>query len=154
MPTQAKAKGPKAAADEKPEVSQRDQVRQLFGEGTSRSQLAEMFGLKYQQIYAMTKDLQAPEGAPAGRPRVMVEVDGELRPRVEVIRERFAAGEKIGAIAKDLGISYQIVYQATKGLRAEAAGDESDEETEDVEDVEETEFDEDEEEEEEEDEDE
>lgn len=123
---------------EKPEVSVRDQVREMFQQGMTRSDLAEHFGKKYQAIYAMTKDLQGPEGATGGRPKVMVEVDGELRPRIDVIRERFANGDKIGAIAKDLGVSYQIVYQATKNLR-EAAAEAEDGESEDTEDTEDTE---------------
>jgi len=136
-------------ADEQPEVPLRDQIRERFqagGEANSRGAIAKDFGLKYQQVYAYTKDLGPGEGS-GGRARVMVEHNGEQRPRVEVIRELFAAGQadgatdeqkaegKIGAIAKRLGVSYQIVYQATKNMREDTSThdeDESEEGTEEV----------------------
>lgn len=34
--------------------------------------------------------------------------------RVDYIKRRFAAGDSRGAIAKDLGVEYQIVFAATK----------------------------------------
>jgi hypothetical protein len=58
---------------------------------------------------------------------------GETRPRVDVIRELFTRGQaedateaekeagKIGRIAKELGVSYQIVYQATRPQRENGA---------------------------------
>lgn len=121
--TVAKPKAaPAAEAEASDEVPQRDQIRKLFGEGTTRGELAQMFGLKYQQVYAMTKDLQGPAGSGGGgRARVMIEWNGETKPRVDVIRELLTSGKKVGEIAKELGISYQIVFQATKAQREAAA---------------------------------
>lgn len=130
MATATKTKGAakeQNPVDEQPEVSLRDQIRERFqagGDENTRSKIAKDFGLKYQQVYAYTKDMGEGEGS-GGRARVMVEVNGEQRPRVEVIREMFANGEKVGAIAKELGVSYQIVYQATKNQRP--SKDEADE---------------------------
>jgi len=131
----APKKGAKAnPADEQPEVPLRDQIRERFQAGIPRGEIAEEFGLRYQQVYAYTKDLGSGEGS-GGRAKVMVEWpkgSGNQRPRVEVIRE-LAQGigtpdgqpMKIGAIAKELGTSYQIVYQATKNLRESAESDEA-----------------------------
>jgi|SRR5687768_18255832 len=143
-------------ADAQPEVPVRDQIRQEFTDGKSRGDIARERGLKYQQVYAYTKDMGEGEGS-GGRARVMVEWpkgSGEERPRVEVIRELFNAGQaegasdadkeagKIGNIARELGTSYQIVYQATRNLREDTSAhdeDESGEEgTEEVEAVEAT----------------
>lgn len=41
--------------------------------------------------------------------------------RAEYIRQEFAKGRKRGEIAKELGVVYQIVFAATKGLAAVAA---------------------------------
>jgi hypothetical protein len=136
MATKTKAENP---ADAQPEVPQRDQVREQFlagGEENTRSAIAKRFGLKYQQVYAMTKELGEGEGS-GGRARVMVEWpkgSGEQRPRVEVIRE-LAQGigtpdgkpMKIGPISRELGTSYQIVYQATRNLREDESSDDGEE---------------------------
>ena len=137
-------------ADAQPEVPVRDQIRSEFEAGKSRGDIARERGLKYQQVYAYTKDMGEGEGS-GGRAKVMVEWpagSGNQRARVDVIRELFQAGQaegataetveagKIGNIARALGTSYQIVYQATRNLREDTSADDgeaSDEEgTEDV----------------------
>jgi hypothetical protein len=149
MPSTKRAAQKENPADEQPEVPLRDQIRERFqagGEANSRGAIAKDFGLKYQQVYAYTKDLGPGEGA-GGRARVMVEHNGEQRPRVEVIRELYAAGQadgatdeqkaegKIGAIAKRLGVSYQIVYQATKNMREDTSTHDDDDTEEGTEEV-------------------
>jgi transposase-like protein len=134
------AKGKAAAenpADAQPEVPVRDQIREAFANGKSRGEIAKDFGLKYQQVYAYTKDMGEGEGS-GGRARVMVEWpkdSGNQRPRVEVIRELAQGigtenGEpmKVGDIARALGTSYQIVYQATRNLREDNSPDDGVEE--------------------------
>ena len=55
--------------------------------------------------------------------------------RVPFIRALYDEGMKVGAIAKLLGCSYQVVFQATRAQRAAEAGDVEDvEDAEDLED--------------------
>ena len=115
-------------------------VREAYAAGQTRAEIAKAHGVTYQRIFAITKGLPAADGSvSAGRPRAVLE-DGT--PRIEKIRELFENGMTVGAISKELGCSYQIVYQATKKQRAllkgeapegeevEAADDESEEEEE------------------------
>lgn len=47
---------------------------------------------------------------------VMIEWEGRRRPRLDVIRELFDAGVPVADIARRLGVRYQIVYMAVRGL--------------------------------------
>jgi transposase len=111
-------------------------IREGFTAGKTRRELADEFGLSYQRVYQVTKDMGGPVQP---RTRVSVEPSEALTtagreelvgmPRVDAIRQLFGEGMKVGAIAKLLGTSYQVVFQATRAQRAELAGDleESDE---------------------------
>lgn len=48
---------------------------------------------------------------------VLVEWKGVARPRIDVIRELFAAGVPVASIARQLGVRYQIVYTAVRGMK-------------------------------------
>jgi hypothetical protein len=122
----------------------KQQVREAFEAGKSRREIADEFEITYQRVYQLTKDMG--EGAGGGqRPRVNVEASDKLteaaredlvgRPRVEVIRELFDEGMKVGDIARLLGTQYQVVFQATKAQRADASGEAVDTDTEDSEDL-------------------
>jgi len=139
----AESEEPQATGDtgDKP-VKQ--QVREAAEAGKSRREIADEFGLSYQRVYQLTKDLDVFASADGTRARVIVEASDALteaghqdlvgKPRVEAIRTLYtemteAGTEKpIGKIAKLLGTSYQVVFQATKSLRAGESGDEGDEE--------------------------
>jgi len=120
--------------DDEPNKPAKQQIREAFEAGKSRREIADEFGLSYQRVYQVTKDMA--EGNATTRTRVVVEASEALtaadredlvgRPRVEVIRELFDEGLKIGAIAKLLDCSYQVAFQATRGQRAALAGDSED----------------------------
>jgi transposase len=107
-------------------------IREAWAAGKSRSEIAKEFGVTYQRVFSLTRDT---EGGPAdsqGRARVMVEASTALTEagredlvgmtRVDAARKLFEEGLKVGAIAKLLGTSYQIIYQAT-AAKAKAAAD-------------------------------
>lgn len=52
---------------------------------------------------------------------IYVEWQGQQRPRVEVIRELFTAGVPVASIARQLGVRYQIVYMAVRGMEKPSA---------------------------------
>jgi len=92
-------------------------IRKLFQEGWKRSDIAKHLGVKYQIVFAATKDLEnehhPKSGTRGSRGRVLMP-DGT--PRVEYIRAQVAAGRSRKEVAEELGISYQQVYQATKDM--------------------------------------
>lgn len=140
------ADGTTAEADpnEKPV---RTLIREAWAEGKSRSEIAKMFGVTYQRVFSLTRDTEGGPGESQGRARVMVAASDELTkaghedlvglPRVEAARQLWDGGNglKVGAIAKLLGTTYQIIYQATaakaKGEDDEAAEGQTDESSED-----------------------
>jgi hypothetical protein len=158
MPNPAKEKlqtqPAKAAVDEKPEVPLKTQVLEMWKEGASRRAIADKFEIPYQRVFAITKDV---EGGPAdaqGRPRVMVEASDELTAagheelvgmgRSEAIRALYTGDDealagKLGPIAKLLGTSYQVAFQATKAIRKAASGETEEAEGDEAEDQDETE---------------
>jgi transposase len=104
----------------------KQQIREAFEAGKSRSDIAKEFGVTYQRVYQLTKDLGDGEAAP--RARVTVEESEKITEagrtdlvglsRVEAIRKLFDEGMKLGDIARLLGTSYQVCFQATKSQRA------------------------------------
>jgi transposase-like protein len=124
----------------------KDQVREAWQNGESRSAIAKRFGVTYQRVFALTKGVEGgPEGSEAGgRARVIVAESEKLteagktdlvgKPRAEAIRELYEDGMKLGDIARLLDTSYQVAFQATKSIRAGESGDEDGDEA-DVEDT-------------------
>lgn len=103
--------------DEKP-ATRRSQMRDMYKEGFTRSQIADEFGVKYQAVYAATKDMGSTGAARSGgggRKIFLEEGPGAGMARVDYIRQEFAKGRTRGEIARELDIAYQIVFQATKG---------------------------------------
>lgn len=89
-----------------------DKIRELYdnGNGMKRGDIAKLFGVAYQVVYQYTKP---PEGERQSRGKVILP-NGQ--PRAEYIREQAEAGRTRAEIAKELGVPYQIVYAATKGM--------------------------------------
>jgi hypothetical protein len=90
-----------------------DKIREMYdnGNGMKRGDIAKLFGIAYQQVYAYTKP---PEGERQGRGKVILPSG---QPRAEYIREQAEAGRTRAEIANELGVAYQIVYAATKGMQ-------------------------------------
>jgi AraC-like DNA-binding protein len=145
MPTKAKAaevaesqvdeESPEG--DDEPNKPAKQQIREAFAAGRTRREIADEFGLSYQRVYQVTKDM-AEAGNAQSRTRVMVESNEKIveqgredligTPRVEAIRALFTEGMKVGDIARLLDCSYQVVFQATRAQRA-ALEDGADEDT-------------------------
>lgn len=126
---QAEAAEAEAEEQEAPEAEEtgpttKERVLELVEAGKSRSEIAEELGLSYAAVYHHTKNV---EGLASGRRGVLVEYDGETIPRAEAMRRDYAAGMKVGEIAKKYEVIYQVAWQATKG-REESAEDEAEEE--------------------------
>jgi transposase-like protein len=99
-------------------------IRDLFEQGKSRSEIAKELGVTYQRVFSLTKgQTNASTSESGARPKVICEgLEGENArfngvARIEAIRTLFAEGNKVGPIAKALGTTYQIVFQATRSLR-------------------------------------
>ena len=92
-------------------------IREMYAADQSRAEIAKALGIRYQVVYQATKGLtNAHHGAETTGRTILVQTDGGLRPRREVIREMYAAGRGRGEIAKEFGILFQTVYQATKDM--------------------------------------
>ena len=97
--------------------SRADLIRAMYAADQSRAEIAKALGIRYQAVYQVTKGLtNAHHGAETTGRTILVQTDGGLRPRREVIREMYAAGRSRGEIAKEFGILFQTVYQATKDM--------------------------------------
>lgn len=115
----------------------RDQVREAFQAGETRTQLRSRFNLSYPQVYNMTKDLGTQEH---GRDRIIIDDPdrkGQRISRKAAMQRDFLAGMSVGDIGRKYGVIYQVAYQATaaqldapeqpakasKGAKAETAGE-------------------------------
>ena len=97
--------------------SRADLIREMYAADQSRAEIAKALGIRYQAVYQVTKGIvNAHHGAETTGRTILVQTDGGLRPRREVIREMYAAGRSRGEIAKEFGILFQTVYQATKDM--------------------------------------
>jgi hypothetical protein len=93
-------------------------IANLVADGKTRSEIAKALGMSYQAVYLQTRDA-FPDSGPI-HPKVILD-DGVAR--ADRIRELFANGNGLtrGAIAKQLGITYQVVFAATKTKKAARA---------------------------------
>jgi transposase-like protein len=137
-PTEAEAEAPA----EKPA---KEVIREMFASGKSRSEISKELGVTYQRVFSLTKGQEnGATGESGARPKVILSgLEGDMArfngvARIDAIRTLFSEGMKVGPIAKALGTSYQIVFQATRGQRAAAAEAETPEEGDEVEDEGET----------------
>ena len=103
-------------------ASRADIMRDLFGQGITRSALKDYFSVPYATVYAATKDVEAPEGTVRGGKKMVAHPEtGELVSRTEYIRELYQDGE--GMTRKDIArhltsitgdlVDYTTVWAAT-----------------------------------------
>lgn len=104
-------------------VSRADYIRRRFEDGAHRSEITKELDVAYQIIFAATKDMTNAHHSPGkrgGRSK-SIEVyndEGELETisRTEYIRREFRKGRDRSDIAKELEISYGLVYAASKDV--------------------------------------
>lgn len=93
------------------EVDRNEWIKAQVEAGVSRGDVAKMLDLSYGVIYGLTKD------AAGTRQKYEVEYEGKTISRSEYIRIRVAEGISKADIAKELGVDYSVVWQATKKLK-------------------------------------
>lgn len=97
------------------EVNRNEWIKEQVATGVSRGDIAKYLDMSYGVIYGITKDQ---EGT---RQRVEIELDdGTKVSRAEYIRMKVAAGASKSDVAKELGVPYSVVWQATKTEKADA----------------------------------
>lgn len=84
-------------------------IKEQVAAGKDRGAVAKAVGLSYGVIYGLTKD------AEGTRQKHEIELeDGTTISRSEYIRQQIAAGKSKAEVAKELGVEYSVVWQATK----------------------------------------
>ena len=91
------------------EKSRNEWIKEQVDAGMSRGDVAKILDLSYGVVYGLTKEAEGTRTAHT----VELE-DGTTVSRAEYIRQRAAAGVSRGDIAKELGVPYSVVWQATK----------------------------------------
>jgi transposase len=99
------------AMPEVTEVDRNEWIKRQIAAGAERGAIAKMLDLSYGVIYGLTKET---EGT---RQKYEVEYEGKMISRSEYIRMRAAQGINKSDIAKELGVEYSVVWQATKKLK-------------------------------------
>lgn len=103
-----------AAALETVETDRNTWIKEQVAAGMSRGDIAKMLDLSYGVVYGLTKE----EGT---RQKYEVELpDGTKMGRAEYIRKRVAEGVSKADVAKELGVEYSVVWQATKKDKTDA----------------------------------
>lgn len=89
------------------EVSKTKRFVQLAKVGLTRSQIAKVMNVKFQQVYQATRnmDVATLDRGPS---------------KASKMREMYVAGAKRNDIAKKFDCSFQQVYQATKSVKQAA----------------------------------
>lgn len=103
------------------EVDRNEWIKAVVAAGVNRADVAKALDLSYGVIYGLTKE------ETSGRQKYEVEIDDPENPgekktisRNEYIRMRAAAGVSKADIAKELGVEYTVVWQATKKEKTDA----------------------------------
>lgn len=96
-------------------------IKNQVAAGANRGDIAKALDLSYGVVYGLTKE---EEGT---RQKYEVEIDDPEKPgekkmiaRSEYIRMRVAAGTSKSDVAKELGVEYSVVWQATKKDKSDA----------------------------------
>ena len=97
------------AAEELTDKSRNEWIKEQVDAGMSRGDVAKILDLSYGVVYGLTKEAEGTRTAHT----VELE-DGTTVSRAEYIRKRAAEGVSRGDIAKELGVPYSVVWQATK----------------------------------------
>lgn len=104
-----------AVIPETTEVDRNTWIREQVAAGVSRGDVAKALDLSYGVVYGLTKD------AAGNRAKHEVELpDGTKVSRSEYIRMRVAEGVSKSNVAKELGVEYSVVWQATKKEKTDA----------------------------------
>lgn len=97
------------AEDQVEEVLRNEWIKEQVGAGVSRGDVAKALDLSYGVIYNLTKEL-----AGTRTQHNITLDDGTVISRAEYIRQQYADGISRSDIAKELGVAYSVVWQATK----------------------------------------
>jgi transposase len=100
---------------ELPETVETDRnswIKDQVAAGVSRGDIAKILDISYGVVYGMTKE----EEGTRQKYEVEYEENGETKhmARTEYIRKRVAEGVSRADVAKELGVEYSVVWQATK----------------------------------------
>ena len=89
--------------------SRNEWIKEQVEAGMSRGDVAKILDLSYGVVYGLTKEAEGTRTA-----HTIELADGTVISRAEYIRKRAAEGVSRGDIAKELGVPYSVVWQATK----------------------------------------
>lgn len=94
--------------------SRNEWIQEAVAAGMSRGDVAKILGVSYGVVYGLTKDAEGTR-----QTYTVTLADGTEMPRAEYIRKQAAAGVSRGDIARELGVPYSVVWQATKTEKSE-----------------------------------
>ena len=101
--------------DNKVEMSRKEYViREFCEKDRKRADIAKELGVSYQIIFSYTKDLKNSHHNEESNGRSIMINDIT---RKEYVINEFNKNRSRGEIAKELGVSYQIIFSYTKDLR-------------------------------------
>ena len=89
--------------------SRNEWIKEQVEAGMSRGDVAKILDLSYGVVYGLTKEAEGTRTA-----HTIELEDGTTVSRAEYIRMKAAEGVSRGDIAKELGVPYSVVWQATK----------------------------------------
>lgn len=94
--------------------SRNEWIQEVVAAGMSRGDVAKILDVSYGVVYGLTKDAEGTR-----QTYTVTLADGTEMPRAEYIRKQAAAGVSRGDIARELGVPYSVVWQATKTEKSE-----------------------------------
>ena len=97
------------AEDDLMDKPRNEWIQEVVAAGMSRGEVAKILDVSYGVVYGLTKDAEGTR-----QTHTVTLEDGTEIPRAEYIRRQAAAGVSRGDIAKELGVPYSVVWQATK----------------------------------------
>ena len=104
-----------AAEVETTSTNRNEWIKDQVTSGASRGDVAKALDLSYGVVYGLTKDVAG------SRQKHEVELpDGSKIPRSDYIRQKVAEGVSKSDVAKELGVEYSVVWQATKKDKTDA----------------------------------
>lgn len=102
------------AEDDLMDKSRNEWIQEVVAAGMSRGDVAKILDVSYGVVYGLTKDAEGTR-----QTYTVTLADGTEMSRAEYIRRQAAAGVSRGDIAKELGVPYSVVWQATKTEKTE-----------------------------------
>ena len=101
--------------EELTDVSRNDWIKEQVEAGVSRGDVAKILDISYGVVYGLTKEAEGTRAT-----HMITLEDGTEIARSEYIRQLAANGMTRGEIAKELGVEYSVVWQATKTQKTDA----------------------------------